>query len=298
MSTYQQQLAKCKDTDDENSYSSIWRNSVWTITDYEELFEDIDRGYIIQDPEDVFFIINPDWEEEEDDNCLTVDCKNKKSTTDQSAGDAPRNYCDKCYEEDQEEEDEEELIYDCDGCGKTTPDDSLWNLSGTATEATEARTECLECYEDSVAHPVYKCDGGCGTIMGSDDDCKRTCDDCDEEEEKKNCIECNVVITKDNIYEPDDCYTEPDDLCDKCGDDYHECRVCNEWCCNEALYFDEDNECKICDTCGNIEFEEIDENVEKINEFVENYKRGEYIGREQSDTIDIDAIMKLISKLL
>ena len=33
--------------------------------------------------------------------------------------------------------------------------------------------------EDCVAHPVYKCDGGCGTIMGSDDDCKRICDDCD-----------------------------------------------------------------------------------------------------------------------
>jgi len=37
--------------------------------------------------------------------------------------------------------------------------------------------------EDSVAHPVYKCDGGCGTIMGSDDDCKRICDDCEDEEE-------------------------------------------------------------------------------------------------------------------
>ena len=327
MSTYQQQLAKCKDTDDENSYSSIWRNSVWTITDYEELFEDIDRGYIIQDPEDVFFIINPDWEGEEE-------------------------------EEDSDDEEEDS-------------DD-----------------------EDCVAHPVYNCDGGCGTIMGSDDDCKRICDDCEnvgcdadcgkdatyqnnygdnycsnkcedreeedsddedelyerykqqeedtveideekekeeekkqkdilhsqlvwkiyfgavlqdirereeeeEEKEKNNCIECNVVITKDNIYEPPEyCHTEPDDLCEKCGDDYKECVVCNEWCCNEALYFDEDNECKICDDCGNIEFEEIDENVEKINLFVENYKNGEYIGIDKCATTDIDAIMKLINKLL
>jgi hypothetical protein len=61
MSTYQQQLAKCKDTTDD--YSNIWKNSSWTITDYEELFRDIDRGYIIQDPEDIYFIINPDLEE-------------------------------------------------------------------------------------------------------------------------------------------------------------------------------------------------------------------------------------------
>ena len=64
MSTYQQQLAKCKDTTDD--YSNIWKSSVWTINDYEELFKDIDRGYIIQDPEDIYFIINPDWEEEEE----------------------------------------------------------------------------------------------------------------------------------------------------------------------------------------------------------------------------------------
>ena len=66
MTTYQQQLAKCKDTND--VYSNIWRRCVWTITDYEELFRDIDRGYIIQDPEDIYFIINPDWEEEDSDD--------------------------------------------------------------------------------------------------------------------------------------------------------------------------------------------------------------------------------------
>ena len=117
----------------------------------------------------------------------------------------------------------------------------------------------------------------------------------EEEEEKNNCIECNVVITKDNIYEPNDCYTDPEDLCENCGDDYKECVVCNEWCCNEALYFDEDNECKICDTCGNSEFQEIEDNVEKINTFVENYNRGEYIGFYQTE---VDAIMKLINKLV
>lgn len=66
MSTYQQQLAKCKDTNED--YSNIWRSSVWTISDYEELFEDIDRGYIIQSQEANYFIINPDWEEEEEDS--------------------------------------------------------------------------------------------------------------------------------------------------------------------------------------------------------------------------------------
>ena len=108
MSNYQEQLAKCKDTTED--YSNIWRSSGWTITDYEELFEDIDRGYIIQSQEENYFIINPDWEEEE---------------------------------EDSDDED-----------------------------------------EDSVAHPVYMCDGGCETIMGSDDDCKRICNDCESDMKK------------------------------------------------------------------------------------------------------------------
>ena len=63
MSSYQQQLNKCKDTTDD--YSNIWKSKVWTITDYEELFEDIDRGYVIQDPDANYFIINPDWDGEE-----------------------------------------------------------------------------------------------------------------------------------------------------------------------------------------------------------------------------------------
>jgi hypothetical protein len=74
MSTYQQQLAKCKDTTDD--YSNIWKNSSWTITDYEELFRDLDDGFIIQDPDNIYFIINPDWEEEEEE---TPKCLNHKT---------------------------------------------------------------------------------------------------------------------------------------------------------------------------------------------------------------------------
>ena len=40
-------------------------------------------------------------------------------------------------------------------------------------------------YKWSIAHPPYRCDGGCGKIVGSgnDDECDRICDDCKEEEE-------------------------------------------------------------------------------------------------------------------
>jgi hypothetical protein len=60
--------------------------------------------------------------------------------------------------------------------------------------------------EDSVAHPVYKCDGGCGTIMGSDDDCKRICDDCEEDsddEEEDEDAWCEVGehhVSKDDMW--------------------------------------------------------------------------------------------------
>ena len=64
MSSYQEQLARCKDTNDD--YSNIWKSSVWTINDYEELFKNLSYGYIIQDPDFAYFIINPDWEEEEE----------------------------------------------------------------------------------------------------------------------------------------------------------------------------------------------------------------------------------------
>ncbi len=57
-----------------------------------------------------------------------------------------------------EEEDDDEEI--CDGCGDT-------------------REIC-----ENSAHPCYKCDGGCGKIMGSSDECQRICDDCQEFQEE------------------------------------------------------------------------------------------------------------------
>ena len=41
---------------------------------------------------------------------------------------------------------------------------------------------CSDCGESACnpSHPCYKCDGGCGKVMGagSNDDCQRTCDEC------------------------------------------------------------------------------------------------------------------------
>ena len=51
----------------------------------------------------------------------------------------------------------------------------------------------------------------------------------------------------------------------------------------------------LCNDCGDSEYAEIEENVEKMNEFVENYKNGEYIA---FNSTEVDAIMKLINKLL
>jgi hypothetical protein len=31
---------------------------------------------------------------------------------------------------------------------------------------------------ENSSHPCYKCDGGCGKVMGSNDDCNRICEDC------------------------------------------------------------------------------------------------------------------------
>jgi hypothetical protein len=31
---------------------------------------------------------------------------------------------------------------------------------------------------ESSSHPCYKCDGGCGKVMGSNDNCIRICEDC------------------------------------------------------------------------------------------------------------------------
>ena len=60
--SYQEQLAKCKDPTDD--YGNVWPNKTWTIADYEQLFEDIDRGYIQKEPyEGNYFVINEDYEE-------------------------------------------------------------------------------------------------------------------------------------------------------------------------------------------------------------------------------------------
>ena len=220
----------------------------------------------------------------------------------------------------------------------------IWNVEKQKEEDDEDEDS------DCVAHPVYNCDGGCGTIMGSDDDCKRICDDCEEdsddeeeeielkveppinlwdslleqqqkdilksqsvwkiyfgavlqdirepnwreeEKEKKKCRECEVVITKDNIYEPED-FHENCDLCDKCGDYYKECVVCDEWTVEDECYRDKDGDAiNLCNVCGDSEYAEIEENVEKINQFVKNYERGEYIGFYSTE---IDTIMKFINK--
>ena len=64
MVSYQEQLAKCKSSTEE--YNTIWKNKEWTIKDYEDLFADIERGYIIQGDFDThhnYFIINPAFEE-------------------------------------------------------------------------------------------------------------------------------------------------------------------------------------------------------------------------------------------
>ena len=86
-------------------------------------------------------------------------------------------------EVEEEEEISSGIIYDCNGCGKTTPDDNMWNLSGTSNEATEARTECLDCYKEDSNEmnweisvnlkegeeledpPVMDCDNQCGNLL-------------------------------------------------------------------------------------------------------------------------------------
>jgi len=64
--SYQEQLAKCKDPSDD--FGNVWRNHTWTIADYEEFFEDVDRGYVIQggDFDGGYFVINEDYEDYEE----------------------------------------------------------------------------------------------------------------------------------------------------------------------------------------------------------------------------------------
>ena len=55
---------------------------------------------------------------------------------------------------DDDEDDDEEKKKVCEGCG-----------------------DSLDICESS-SHPCYKCDGGCGKVMGSNDNCIRICEDC------------------------------------------------------------------------------------------------------------------------
>jgi len=142
MSTYQQQLAKCKDTTDD--YSNIWRSSVWTITDYEELFVDIDRGYIIQTQGwGNYFIINPEWEEEESDSedeeedadteCVNCDrCYKKIPYETEITVRTKRNtffYCVGCYEAEKKAEKEEIENERCGVCDQDAYHQNDWHCS-------------------------------------------------------------------------------------------------------------------------------------------------------------------------
>jgi len=82
-------------------------------------------------------------------------------------------------------------------------------------------------WEDSVeeddensSHPPYNCDGGCGKIMGSgyDNDCKRTCSDCEDDEGGE--YDCGCPSNRNNsLWMKDtdggECY-----ICDDCVFDY------------------------------------------------------------------------------
>ena len=109
-------------------------------------------------------------------------------------------------------------IYDCDGCGLDTPNDELWNLSGTSAESYEARTECLECMklaEEPIICSACKRDftdevddrssfDEIGKIICMD--CFQVCDDCGEEDCSMDGLCCPEAIER----------TENDTGCDGC----------------------------------------------------------------------------------
>jgi len=68
--------------------------------------------------------------------------------------------------------------------------------------------------EECVSHPPYHCDGGCGKKMGegNEDDCKRICGDCEEEEEEiYDCCDCGVEL--DRVRDGEE---KPDFRCNNC----------------------------------------------------------------------------------
>jgi hypothetical protein len=113
-------------TEDPKEYNNIWPHSYWTIAEYKELFEYIDKGWIIQgDAWDIKcngFIVNPDWEgqplwvkpteaclcDEEEEKCWTCDVSVATHKTYRDALGEFELTCDKCHREEYPEEYEEE----------------------------------------------------------------------------------------------------------------------------------------------------------------------------------------------
>jgi hypothetical protein len=159
--------------------------------------------------------------------------------------------CDDCGEEDCsmdglccpeaiERTEKETIIYDCDGCGLNTPNDELWNLSGTSAESYEARTECLECMK--LAEEPIICSA-----------CKR--DFTDEVDGRSSfaealgkilCMDC--FNNEEGVFTCESCGTE--DIDDVDGVD---CPRCDFAVCDECMVCDENDgncktdRCKKCD---------------------------------------------------
>ena len=57
-----EQMKKLHDENDD--YGNIWLNDDWEMSDVQDFFYYVDKGYLIQDELQNYFIINPCWEEE------------------------------------------------------------------------------------------------------------------------------------------------------------------------------------------------------------------------------------------
>ena len=86
--------------------------------------------------------------------------------------------------------------------------------------------------DEALAHPPYYCDGGCGKKMGEgNDECKRICEDCEDEEDncctecdERNCIskygrQCCVCAEELSCYNYSQyCVICEEPMCDNCDD--------------------------------------------------------------------------------
>ena len=79
-------------------------------------------------------IINKQTNNKMSSTCATENCSSTVSMENWSEGDAPREYCEDCYQKDQEEDEEEEqTLIDCDFCSnKEDPDEMIPLESGLA----------------------------------------------------------------------------------------------------------------------------------------------------------------------